>query len=268
VARKKPGAYAPLSAYYADDERIMEVGEAAELLYLRMLAYCARTPKTEGYVSLAQVRSRLGIVATGAEDGAETRAERCADAGLLIRENGGYRIASWLKWNRSYEEITRVRAQDQNRKAPVDNAVTSSDDGKRSGSGSGKGTHIGERKRSPFRAPDTDTDTDTDTEVVARKRATQRPDDWKPDDKHRELAEQLELVIDRELEQFIDYHDSKGSTFKDWDAAFRTWLRNAAKWGSSKRNPYSKQQETDDLFGAALERARVRDQNDQQELTR
>jgi len=100
--------------------------------------------------------------------------------------------------------------------------------------------------------------------VVARKRATQRPDDWKPDDKHRELAEQLELVIDRELEQFTDYHDSKGSTFKDWDAAFRTWLRNAAKWGTSKRNPYSKQQETDDLFGAALERARA---NDRQELT-
>jgi len=107
----------------------------------------------------------------------------------------------------------------------------------------------------------------TGEQVGPRKRATQRTDDWKPDDKHRLLAEQLELSLDRELEQFTDYHDSKGSTFKDWDAAFRTWLRNAAKWGQSKRNPYSKQQETDDLFGAALERARVRDQNDQQELT-
>jgi hypothetical protein len=80
------------------------------------------------------------------------------------------------------------------------------------------------------------------------------------------MAAQLELHLDRELEQFTDYHDAKGSAFKDWDASFRTWLRNAAKWGKSRRNPYGKQQETDDLFDAAYQRALIADQN-QQELS-
>ena len=34
---------------------------------------------------------------------------------------------------------------------------------------------------------------------------------------------------DRELEAFIDYHQAHGSTMKDWQAAFRTWLRNSKK---------------------------------------
>ena len=103
-------------------------------------------------------------------------------------------------------------------------------------------------------------------EQVARKRATQRPSDWKPNQKHIAMAAQLELNLDNELEQFTDYHDAKGSAFKDWDASFRSWLRNAAKWGKSRRNPYGKQQETDDLFDAAYQRALIADQN-QQELT-
>ena len=103
-------------------------------------------------------------------------------------------------------------------------------------------------------------------EQVARKRASQRPSDWKPNQKHIAMAAQLELNLDNELEQFTDYHDAKGSAFKDWDASFRTWLRNAAKWGKSRRNPYGKQQETDDLFDAAYQRALIADQN-QQELS-
>lgn len=102
-------------------------------------------------------------------------------------------------------------------------------------------------------------------EIGARKRATQRPGDWAPNAQHVSMAAQLELDLEREIAQFTDHHDSKGSAFKDWDASFRTWLRNAAKWGGSKRNPYSKQQETDDLFDAAYQRALIADQN-QQEL--
>lgn len=104
-------------------------------------------------------------------------------------------------------------------------------------------------------------------EIGPRKRATQRPADWRPNARHVSMAQQLDLDLEREVEQFRDHHDSKGSTFKDWDAAFRTWLRNAAKWGASRRNPYSKQQETDALFDAAMNRARAADQGPHQELT-
>ena len=39
---------------------------------------------------------------------------------------------------------------------------------------------------------------------------------------------------DTELDAFKDYHLAKGSLMADWEAAFRTWLRNAARFRSEK----------------------------------
>jgi hypothetical protein len=36
--------------------------------------------------------------------------------------------------------------------------------------------------------------------------------------------------VDRETEQFLDHHRAKGSVFKDWIAAWRTWMRRAASF--------------------------------------
>jgi Helix-turn-helix domain len=36
--------------------------------------------------------------------------------------------------------------------------------------------------------------------------------------------------VERETAQFLDYHRARGSVFKDWAAAWRTWMRNAAKF--------------------------------------
>lgn len=33
-----------------------------------------------------------------------------------------------------------------------------------------------------------------------------------------------------QIEAFKDYHLAHGSLMADWEAAFRTWLRNQAKW--------------------------------------
>jgi uncharacterized protein YdaU (DUF1376 family) len=57
---------------------------------------------------------------------------------------------------------------------------------------------------------------------------TQLPDDYKPNDKHYQLAKELNININQELLKFSDYHKSKGSKFKSWDYALNTWLRNAA----------------------------------------
>lgn len=61
-------------------------------------------------------------------------------------------------------------------------------------------------------------------------RARQLPENWKPNDNHIGFAADNRLSINAEAEQFKDHHRAKGSTMKDWDAAFRTWLRNAVKW--------------------------------------
>ena len=39
-------------------------------------------------------------------------------------------------------------------------------------------------------------------------------------------------------DQFKDYHISKGSSFKCWDAAWRTWLRNSLKFNSNKSDNF------------------------------
>lgn len=34
-----------------------------------------------------------------------------------------------------------------------------------------------------------------------------------------------------EVPKFVDYHKAKAESFLDWEAAFRTWMRNAKSWG-------------------------------------
>ena len=73
---------------------------------------------------------------------------------------------------------------------------------------------------------DGDGDGDGDGEVKsARKRATQLPSDFTPNETNRKIADERHLDLASVLEQFSDYHRAKGSTFKDWHAALNTWLR-------------------------------------------
>ena len=157
MAMRRPTVYVPLSATYADDERIMEAGEDAELLYVRMLAYAARTPLTEGWISDRVLQSRLGILPRPTGNGAGTvpgtdagsRAGVLRDVGLIERDGEGWRITSWLKWNRSAAEMSRERDRDRRRK-------TSGYDGSGAGTGAGNGAGVPD----PFRGADTDTDTE------------------------------------------------------------------------------------------------------------
>ena len=66
------------------------------------------------------------------------------------------------------------------------------------------------------------------------KRVTQMPDDWVPSVRHKELSIELGVDLKREEEHFRDYCLANGKTYKDWNAGFRTWLRNAKTF---KRGP-------------------------------
>lgn len=74
---------------------------------------------------------------------------------------------------------------------------------------------------------------DKERERAPRKRGY--PEDFKISESVRRWAKQLGVVPEIELEGFRDYHVSKGSVFTDWDAAFRTWLRNARRFGRNGR---------------------------------
>lgn len=61
-------------------------------------------------------------------------------------------------------------------------------------------------------------------------RATVLPDNFEPNDTAVAMAAELGVSLAAEQAAFTDHHTANGSTFKDWQAAFRTWLRNAARF--------------------------------------
>lgn len=73
------------------------------------------------------------------------------------------------------------------------------------------------------------------------KRATQLPEDFEPDDAAAALAAELGVSLAAELPKFRDYHAARGKPMKDWQAAMRTWLRNAKQFAK----PAAKQTESE-----------------------
>lgn len=61
------------------------------------------------------------------------------------------------------------------------------------------------------------------------------PDGFQPDARHEDMAKGLGVNLQAEFAQFKDHHTAKGTIFKDWPAAFRTWIRNAAKFKERTR---------------------------------
>lgn len=70
----------------------------------------------------------------------------------------------------------------------------------------------------------------------AQKRATRLPPDFRPILTDAAKANAVKVPdYEGTLQQFIDHHTAKGTTMKDWQAAFRTWLTNEVKWDRSKQ---------------------------------
>ncbi len=87
-------------------------------------------------------------------------------------------------------------------------------------------------------------------------KSTQRPAGFSPSEAHTEMASEMGVNLQSEFGAFCDYHEAKGSTFKSWDAALRTWIRNAAKFsgksnrGTQGKNPTTPARATADNFSA------------------
>jgi len=93
--------------------------------------------------------------------------------------------------------------------------------------------------------------------AAPEQRSTQMPASFDLDDQMRQFARENGVTDPtREFAAFCDYHRSKGSTFKDWKAAWRTWARNASRFGGKggKAPPAGYLSETHDDLLAALTR--------------
>ena len=110
---RRNGSYAPLSAHYYKDDAIALVGERAELLYVRGLAFCADV-LSDGFISDVQLVRFVGAGLVGVK----TRAVALDKFGLWIRDDemGGYWVRGWEKWNYSKDEIQDRLQRDSERK--------------------------------------------------------------------------------------------------------------------------------------------------------
>lgn len=122
--------------------------------------------------------------------------------------------------------------------------------------------------------PSTETSTQQSTETSTReekrrinnkqKNASQLPDDFTLNETSNEYANARGVNITSELDGFRNYHTAKGSTFKDWQAAWRTWCDNSVKFGrasapkpddkpkldtSIEARRYAMQSQADESFG-------------------
>jgi hypothetical protein len=117
---RRNGPYAPLSAFYADDDAVIALEDAgddlAELLFLRGLAHCAREPKLNGYISAVKVRT--GRIIRRPAPKLMKASARLIEVGLWTEdEDGGWRIKQWTKWNATHEEIVDRLKRDATRKS-------------------------------------------------------------------------------------------------------------------------------------------------------
>lgn len=67
----------------------------------------------------------------------------------------------------------------------------------------------------------------------SEKRSTRRSyvsDSFTPNEKHVSLANDLNLNVETEREQFVDYYKSHGKVMSDWNSAFSNWLRKASEF--------------------------------------
>jgi len=111
---RRLGEFVPLSISYADDDAILGATPFAELLFVRGLALAGQL-NSDGYLTEAQVLYRAGRK-LGSEKKVRALAQELVTCGVWARQDGGYDIRAWLKWNKSAEELGRERARDRDRK--------------------------------------------------------------------------------------------------------------------------------------------------------
>lgn len=211
--------------------KVIAAGNPAMGLWVRAGSACAQQ-LTDGFIP-AHMATALGTKA---------QAERLVSAGLWERAEGGYKFHEWAARQPSKASVEAERAVHSERmrvyrerkktgKQTTSAQVSGSRDGARTGN---------EQRTNNARAgvPSRPVPTVLPTEVpiggaVSGKpqvRATRRPEGFAPNEKHKSLANELGIDLRSEWDQFCDHHDAKGSTMKDWDAALRTWIRNAKKF--------------------------------------
>lgn len=98
--------------------------------------------------------------------------------------------------------------------------------------------------------------------VKSPKRASALPENWVPSERNLQDAKSRNFTdeeIDEQAAAFRDHHLARGTTFKDWNAGWRTWLGNARRFSrpAAARNP--RPRSAHDVMLAGFQSAAMRD---------
>lgn len=211
---------------YFMDDAILEAGTDAELLFVRCLSFLASVA-SDGFITDRQ----LNIVGNGLR-AMPRRVESLVKAGLIERVSGGFVVRSWLKWNRSAEEVGRLLAKDRERKAQDSAANTRNSER----------NPVGIPKDSALQSSTEQSSTEQTPPRGggARSRATRIPDPFNLTPAMREwaAAEVPGVDVERSTRTFVDYWRAESgakAAKRDWVATWRNWLRRDAEKLSGRR---------------------------------
>lgn len=222
--------FVKLDNQFPDHPKVLEAGPQAAWLYVAGLCYCSRQ-LSDGFIP-ASIVSRLCDVRAP-----KVLASRLVRVGLWVETEGGYRVHNYLDHQTSAKDVSAAREANKERQRKwrernnngVTNAVTN-----------------GEVTR-----PETDIETETELETDIRttspatpsreraatpkKRATPLPQNWTPDPDLRAWGSENYPKLDlyTETQKFKNHALANGRVQKDWRAAWRNWIINAAtRYGS------------------------------------
>lgn len=226
--------------------KVLAAGNAAMGLWVRAGSWCAGFPERNGKVS-AEILKSLGA--------SPRDANRLVEVGLWSKDGDDFQFHDWEEFQPSKaqvdakKEATRKRvAKHRNAKRnAVSNAVSSKDvtplrdesnavtNGvpvpvpieEEAKAPSSKGGVGGRLTPEPIQDGAGEPAASAAQQATKTKRATQLPADWAPTPRHAEIAAERGIWVSVEAEKFRDYCAATGKTYRDHDAAFRNWLRNA-----------------------------------------
>ena len=158
---------------------------------------------------------------------------------------GGWKLVNYLKYREmmnadEQRERARLRQQAKRERDKITKNVTL--------------RHAPSRSVTDVTTLDVDVDVDVDVKelksksLVSRKRSTgtRIPENFVPTEQHYLLGKELGIIVDMEFQKFRDYYlgisGSRGVRL-DWNAAFRSWMRNSLNYGDTNDRRVGKREQ-------------------------
>jgi hypothetical protein len=187
-----------------------------------------------GIVTNAQVEREAGLLALERLGAPEPDSRsRAFDGRRLVRVDGGFVVLNFM----AYREKDHTTA-DRSRRYRQRHGVSQRENGVTPRVVTHADADADADPDPPVGPPQGDAEPKAAAEPLkarkSKRRASERPADWKPTKAHQDYATKHGLDVGHEALAFRAHHDSKGSLFVSWDAAFTKWLTNEVRWNKQR----------------------------------